>query len=205
HLLSKEELFHDPMLLSDMKKAVSRIHKVIENSEKILVYGDYDADGVTSTTILVKTLESLGAQVGWYIPNRFTEGYGPSEGAFRNAHDEDVTLIITVDNGVQGHHEIDIANELGIDVIVTDHHEFGSTKPNAYAIVHPMHPDFYYPFEYLAGVGVSYKLCKALKADLPDYFLGLVAIGTIADLVSLTDENRYMVKRGLNILNEKPS
>ena len=160
---------------------------------------------MTSTTILVKTLESLGAQVGWYIPNRFTEGYGPSEGAFRNAHDEDVTLIITVDNGVQGHHEIDIANELGIDVIVTDHHEFGITKPNAYAIVHPMHPDFDYPFEYLAGVGVSYKLCKALKADLPDYFLGLVAIGTIADLVSLTDENRYMVKRGLNILNEKPS
>lgn len=205
HLLSKEELFHDPMLLSDMEKAVSRIHKAIENSEKILVYGDYDADGVTSTTILVKTLESLGAQVGWYIPNRFTEGYGPSEGAFRNAHDEDVTLIITVDNGVQGHHEIDIANELGIDVIVTDHHEFGTTKPNAYAIVHPMHPDFDYPFEYLAGVGVSYKLCKALKADLPDYFLGLVAIGTIADLVSLTDENRYMVKRGLNILNEKPS
>ncbi|SCT88029.1 putative single-stranded-DNA-specific exonuclease [Mammaliicoccus lentus] len=205
HLLSKEELFHDPMLLSDIEKAVSRIHKAIENSEKILVYGDYDADGVTSTTILVKTLESLGAQVGWYIPNRFTEGYGPSEGAFRNAHDEDVTLIITVDNGVQGHHEIDIANELGIDVIVTDHHEFGITKPNAYAIVHPMHPDFDYPFEYLAGVGVSYKLCKALKADLPDYFLGLVAIGTIADLVSLTDENRYMVKRGLNILNEKPS
>ncbi|WP_239723883.1 single-stranded-DNA-specific exonuclease RecJ [Mammaliicoccus sp. A-M4] len=205
HLLSKEELFHDPMLLSDMEKAVSRIHKAIENSEKILVYGDYDADGVTSTTILVKTLESLGAQVGWYIPNRFTEGYGPSEGAFRNAHDEDVTLIITVDNGVQGHHEIDIANELGIDVIVTDHHEFGITKPNAYAIVHPMHPDSDYPFEYLAGVGVSYKLCKALKADLPDYFLGLVAIGTIADLVSLTDENRYMVKRGLNILNEKPS
>lgn len=205
HLLSKEELFHDPMLLSDMEKAVSRIHKAIENSEKILVYGDYDADGVTSTTILVKTLESLGAQVGWYIPNRFTEGYGPSEGAFRNAHDEDVTLIITVDNGVQGHHEIDIANELGIDVIVTDHHEFGITKPNAYAIVHPVHPDFDYPFEYLAGVGVSYKLCKALKADLPDYFLGLVAIGTIADLVSLTDENRYMVKRGLNILNEKPS
>lgn len=205
HLLSKEELFHDPMLLGDMEKAVSRIHKAIENSEKILVYGDYDADGVTSTTILVKTLESLGAQVGWYIPNRFTEGYGPSEGAFRNAHDEDVTLIITVDNGVQGHHEIDIANELGIDVIVTDHHEFGITKPNAYAIVHPMHPDFDYPFEYLAGVGVSYKLCKALKADLPDYFLGLVAIGTIADLVSLTDENRYMVKRGLNILNEKPS
>ena len=205
HLLSKEELFHDPMLLSDMEKAVSRIHKAIENSEKILVYGDYDADGVTSTTILIKTLESLGAQVGWYIPNRFTEGYGPSEGAFRNAHDEDVTLIITVDNGVQGHHEIDIANELGIDVIVTDHHEFGTTKPNAYAIVHPMHPDFDYPFEYLAGVGVSYKLCKALKADLPDYFLGLVAIGTIADLVSLTDENRYMVKRGLNILNEKPS
>nr|WP_263313080.1 single-stranded-DNA-specific exonuclease RecJ [Mammaliicoccus sp. Marseille-Q6498] len=204
-LLSKEVLFHDPMLLSDMDKAVTRIHKAIDNNEKILVYGDYDADGVTSTTILVKTLESLGATVGWYIPNRFTEGYGPSEGAFRNAHDEGVSLIITVDNGIQGHHEIDVANELGIDVIVTDHHEFGTTKPNAYAIVHPMHPDFEYPFQYLAGVGVSYKLSKALKEDLPDSFLGLVAIGTIADLVSLTDENRYMVKQGLKYLNEKPS
>lgn len=204
-LLSKEVLFHDPMLLSDMEKATTRIHKAIENDERILVYGDYDADGVTSTTILVKTLESLGATVGWYIPNRFTEGYGPSEAAFRNAHDEGVTLIITVDNGVQGHHEIDIANELGIDVIVTDHHEFGETKPNAYAIVHPMHPDFNYPFEYLAGVGVSYKLSKALKNDLPESFLGLVAIGTIADLVSLTDENRYMVKQGLRVLNENPS
>ena len=192
------------MLLSDMEKATSRIHKAIENDERILVYGDYDADGVTSTTILVKTLESMGATVGWYIPNRFTEGYGPSEAAFRNAHDEGVSLIITVDNGIQGHHEIDIANELGIDVIVTDHHEFGETKPNAYAIVHPMHPDFNYPFKYLAGVGVSYKLSKALKADIPDAFLGLVAIGTIADLVSLTDENRYMVKQGLRILNEQP-
>ncbi|MCY1048226.1 single-stranded-DNA-specific exonuclease RecJ, partial [Mammaliicoccus sciuri] len=203
-LLSNEVLFHDPMLLSDMEKATSRIHKAIENDERILVYGDYDADGVTSTTILVKTLESMGATVGWYIPNRFTEGYGPSEAAFRNAHDEGVSLIITVDNGIQGHHEIDIANELGIDVIVTDHHEFGETKPNAYAIVHPMHPDFNYPFKYLAGVGVSYKLSKALKADIPDAFLGLVAIGTIADLVSLTDENRYMVKQGLRILNEQP-
>ncbi|MEB6258413.1 single-stranded-DNA-specific exonuclease RecJ [Mammaliicoccus sciuri] len=203
-LLSNEVLFHDPMLLSDMEKATSRIHKAIENDERILVYGDYDADGVTSTTILVKTLESMGATVGWYIPNRFTEGYGPSEAAFRNAHDEGVSLIITVDNGIQGHHEIDVANELGIDVIVTDHHEFGETKPNAYAIVHPMHPDFNYPFEYLAGVGVSYKLSKALKADIPDTFLGLVAIGTIADLVSLTDENRYMVKQGLRILNEQP-
>ena len=192
------------MLLSDMEKATSRIHKAIENDERILVYGDYDADGVTSTTILVKTLESMGATVGWYIPNRFTEGYGPSEAAFRNAHDEGVSLIITVDNGIQGHHEIDVANELGIDVIVTDHHEFGETKPNAYAIVHPMHPDFNYPFKYLAGVGVSYKLSKALKEDIPDAFLGLVAIGTIADLVSLTDENRYMVKQGLRILNEQP-
>lgn len=205
HLLSKEVLYHDEMLLSDMEKAVTRIHKAIQNNEKILVYGDYDADGVTSTAILVKTLESLNAIVGWYIPNRFTEGYGPSEGAFRNAHDEGVTLIITVDNGIQGHHEIDIANELGIDVIVTDHHEFGKTTPNAYAIVHPMHPEFEYPFKYLAGVGVSYKLCKALKQDLPKSFLGLVAIGTIADLVSLTDENRSMVKQGLQVLNESPS
>lgn len=204
-ILSKSSLFHDPMLLSDMDKAVTRINKAIENEEKILVYGDYDADGVTSTTILLKTLESLGAIVGWYIPNRFTEGYGPSEAAFRNAYDEGVSLIITVDNGIQGHHEIDVANELGIDVIVTDHHEFGKTKPNAFAIVHPLHPDFNYPFKYLAGVGVAYKLSKALNNDIPESFLGLVAIGTIADLVSLTDENRSMVKKGLKYLNEEPS
>ena len=166
-----------------------------------LVYGDYDADGVTSTTILVNTLSQLGAQVGWYIPNRFSEGYGPNALAFQNAYEEGTSLIITVDNGIQGHEEIKMVQDLGVDVIVTDHHEIGRTLPEAYAIVHPMHPEFSYPFQYLCGAGVAYKLAQALISHPPQQFLALAAIGTIADLVSLTDENRSIVKQGLNILN----
>lgn len=201
-LLSDDGVLHNPMAMSDMQKAVERINLAIDQNQKILVYGDYDADGVTSTTILVTALRELGAHVGWYIPNRFTEGYGPNEMAFKNAYDEGVSLIITVDNGIQGHKEIEMMQELGVDVIVTDHHEIGETLPNAFAIVHPMHPDFDYPFKYLCGAGVAYKLTQSLLEQPPVSFLGLVAIGTIADLVSLTDENRTLVKQGLNVLND---
>lgn len=180
---------HDPFAMHDMSKAVKRIKTAIDNNEMILVYGDYDADGVTSVTVLVDSLKSIGANVGWYIPNRFTEGYGPNEQAFREASDAGVSLIITVDNGIQGHHEVNIVNELGIDVIITDHHEIGQTLPDAYAI-RPMHPDGSYPFHHLAGVGVSYKLACALNEQMNEHLLGFVAIGTISDLVSLTGENR---------------
>ena len=146
------DINHDISLLSDIDKAIERINQAIDKNERILVYGDYDADGVTSTTILVHTLQKLGAQVGWYIPNRFTEGYGPNEMAFQNAYDEGISLIITVDNGIQGHAEIKMAQDLGVDVIVTDHHEIGRTLPEAYAIVHPMHPEFDYPFIYVVQV-----------------------------------------------------
>lgn len=193
---------HDPWRLSDMDKAVERINEAIDKKERILVYGDYDADGVTSTTILVSTLKTLGAEVGWYIPNRFTEGYGPNKLAFQNAYDEGISLIITVDNGIQGHEEIKMVQELGVDVIVTDHHEIGRTLPEAYAIVHPMHPEFDYPFHYLCGAGVAYKLSQVLLDNPPNYFVCLAAIGTIADLVSLTDENRTIVKHGLANLND---
>lgn len=202
-VLAPSHMIHDPQALSDMDKAISRIHKAIQNGEKILVYGDYDADGVTSTTIMVKTLQQLGATVGWYIPNRFTEGYGPSEMAFRNAYDEGVTLIITVDNGIQGHHEIELVQNLGVDVIVTDHHEMGETLPPAFAIIHPMHPDFNYPFKYLCGAGVAFKLADMLLEELPHSFWVLAMIGTIADLVSLTDENRMIVQKGLTYINEE--
>ncbi|HCW8070682.1 TPA: single-stranded-DNA-specific exonuclease RecJ [Staphylococcus aureus] len=202
-IISGTDINHDSLQLSDMTKTIERIKRAIANDEKILVYGDYDADGVTSTTILVTTLQLLGAQVGWHIPNRFTEGYGPNELAFRNAHDEGITLIITVDNGIQGHNEIKMVQDLGVDVIVTDHHEIGSTLPEAYAIVHPMHPSFNYPFQQLCGAGVAYKLAQALIENVPDYFKALVAIGTIADLVSLTDENRSLVKQGLKVLNDQ--
>ncbi|HDA1132230.1 TPA: single-stranded-DNA-specific exonuclease RecJ [Staphylococcus aureus] len=202
-IISDTDINHDALQLSDMTNTIERIKRAIANDEKILVYGDYDADGVTSTTILVTTLQLLGAQVGWHIPNRFTEGYGPNELAFRNAHDEGITLIITVDNGIQGHNEIKMVQDLGVDVIVTDHHEIGSTLPEAYAIVHPMHPSFNYPFQQLCGAGVAYKLAQALIENVPDYFKALVAIGTIADLVSLTDENRSLVKQGLKVLNDQ--
>ena len=200
-VLQDKIINHDPWALSDMQKAVDRINLAIDKSERILVYGDYDADGVTSTTILVNTLSQLGAQVGWYIPNRFSEGYGPNALAFQNAYEEGTSLIITVDNGIQGHEEIKMVQDLGVDVIVTDHHEIGRTLPEAYAIVHPMHPEFSYPFQYLCGAGVAYKLAQALISHPPQQFLALAAIGTIADLVSLTDENRSIVKQGLNILN----
>lgn len=202
-ILSSSDISHSPEALSDMTRATERIHKAIQKQESILVYGDYDADGVTSTSILVDALEQLDAHVNWYIPNRFSEGYGPSEGAFRNAYDEGVQLIITVDNGIQGHNEIDIANELGMDVIVTDHHEIGDTLPNAYAIIHPMHPNFDYPFQYLCGAGVALKLAQNLLKEIPSEYWIFAMIGTIADLVSMTDENRYIVKKGLSLINEK--
>lgn len=201
-LLDETIINHNPWLLSDMEKAVTRINEAIDKNERILVYGDYDADGVTSTTILVNTLQTLGAEVGWYIPNRFSEGYGPNELAFRNAYDEGVSLIITVDNGIQGHKEIEMVQKLGVDVIVTDHHEIGRTLPEAYAIVHAMHPEYEYPFHFLCGAGVAYKLSQVLLENPPNYFVSLAAIGTIADLVSMTDENRSIVKQGLSFLNQ---
>ena len=200
--LLKGQVLHDPATMSDMAKAVERINQALDRNETILVYGDYDADGVTSTTILVKTLRELGAHVGWYIPNRFSEGYGPNELAFQNAVDEGVSLIITVDSGIQGHDEIKLVQDQDVDVIVTDHHEMGPTLPEAYAIVHPMHPEYDYPFKYLCGAGVAYKLAQSLLDQPPSYFKALVAIGTIADLVSMTDENRTLVKEGLDVLNQ---
>ena len=177
---------YDPFLMHDMQKAVDRINEAIENEEKILVYGDYDADGITSTVLLVETLISMGANVSSYIPNRFEEGYGPNKEAFTKIIDSGITLIITVDNGIAGVEEVDLANELGCDVIVTDHHKIQDTIPNAYAIIHPEHPEGNYPFKKLAGVGVAFKLAHALLEIFPDFLLDLVAIGTIADMVSIT-------------------
>ena len=195
---------YDPFLMHDMQKAVDRINEAIENEETILVYGDYDADGITSTVLLVETLISMGANVSSYIPNRFEEGYGPNKEAFTKIIDSGITLIITVDNGIAGIEEVDLANELGCDVIVTDHHKIQDTIPNAYAIIHPEHPEGNYPFKKLAGVGVAFKLAHALLEIFPDFLLDLVAIGTIADMVSITDENRIFVKQGLELINEDP-
>ncbi|MFY0517371.1 single-stranded-DNA-specific exonuclease RecJ [Lysinibacillus sp. UGB7] len=188
---------HDPFLMHGMAEAVARIEHALENSEKILIYGDYDADGITSTTVMFNVLLDLGADVSFKIPNRFLHGYGPNEALFREAHAEGVQLIITVDNGISGLEPIRVAKELGMDVIVTDHHEPGEELPPADVILHPRVPEGHYPFGELAGVGVAFKLAHALYGELPTHLFEFVAIGTVADLVPLVDENRYLVKRGI--------
>lgn len=198
-LFGKEE-FHDPFLLKGMDIAVSRIRQAIDNLEPILIFGDYDADGVSSTSVLMITLRDLGANVQFYIPNRFTEGYGPNEAVFRRAAENGINLIITVDTGISAVHEANIAKELGIDLIITDHHEPGPVLPEALAIIHPKLPDSNYPFRELAGVGVAFKLAHALYGEVPEHLLEIAVIGTIADLVSLKDENRLIAKKGLEKL-----
>lgn len=194
--------FHDPYLLKDMDKAIGRIKQAKEHDEPVLVFGDYDADGVSSTAVLMTALHDYGIRSEYYIPNRFTEGYGPNEQAFRNAKESGFGLIITVDTGISAVHEAQIAKEIGIDLIITDHHEPGPELPEALAIIHPKHPDGLYPFGYLAGVGVAFKVAHALYEDVPEQLLDLAAIGTIADLVPLNGENRLLAKKGLAALRQ---
>ncbi|AIE60861.1 single-stranded-DNA-specific exonuclease RecJ [Bacillus methanolicus] len=199
-LFPKDQSFHDPYLFKDMDKAVERIRLAIERQEPILIYGDYDADGVSSTSVMMMTLRDLGANVDFYIPNRFSEGYGPNEAAFRLAAKRGFKLIITVDTGISALHEANVASELGIDLIITDHHEPGPVLPKALAIIHPKLKDSTYPFRELAGVGVAFKLSHALYGHVPEHFLEIVAIGTIADLVSLKGENRLIAYKGIQQL-----
>lgn len=196
--IAKEPIFHDPFLLKDMDKAVSRLQQAVENYEEILIYGDYDADGITSTTILYETLEMLGANVSFYLPNRFEDGYGPNKDVYAYYIKKGTQLILTCDNGVAGHEAVAYAKEQGIDVIITDHHEISDSLPDAYAIVHPRHPEGQYPFGDLAGAGVALKLATALLGETPSDLLDVAAIGTVADLVSLTGENRVIVSSGLD-------
>lgn len=196
----EEATFHDPFLFEGMSKAVARIKQAIDENEQILIYGDYDADGVTSTTIMMTVLNDLGANVQFYIPNRFTEGYGPNEHAFRHAADSGVQLIITVDTGVSAVKEAQLAKELGMDLIITDHHEAGETLPDAFAIIHPKLPGTTYPFDALAGVGVAFKVAHALYGKVPTHVLDLAVIGTVADMVPLHGENRLIAKLGLEEL-----
>lgn len=192
-----EKCLHNPYLFYDMEKAVSLIKKAIAMDKKIVVYGDYDADGVTSVTILTTALERLGADVFFAIPDRFLHGYGPNKDLFTEVYEQGASLIITVDNGIAAVDEIAFAKTLGMDVIITDHHEMGESLPPADAIIHPRHPNGTYPFGELAGVGVAFKLASALLEETPLDLLELVAIGTVADLVPLRDENRFFVKEGL--------
>ena len=192
----------------DMDKAVERITRAIENEEKIVVYGDYDVDGVCSAAVLFSHLENLGANVFYKLPNRETEGYGMNKAVIKRLADLGVGLIITVDNGIAALEEVDLANELGIDVVVTDHHLPKETLPKAYAVVDPLRPGDESPCKILAGVGVAFKLVCALDGgsceELLDFYADLVAVGTVADLMLLQDENRTIVKAGLEMLNDSP-
>lgn len=205
--LSNDFDFSDPYLITDVDKAVKRINEALYNGDSICVYGDYDADGVTSTALLYSYLESVGANVMYYIPARDTEGYGLNIPAVDKLKECGVSLIITVDNGISAYEQVEYANKLGIDVIITDHHEPPDILPNAVAVVNPHRKDDISPFKHFSGVGVAFKLVMALEdeeldiEDLLDRFSDIAALGTIGDVVSLTGENRFLVKSGLYNIN----
>lgn len=205
--LSNDFDFSDPFLITDMDKAVVRISKAIKDFEGICVYGDYDADGVTSTALLYSYLEDVGANVMYYIPARDAEGYGLNNSAIDALKGKNIKLIITVDNGISAYEQIEYANSLGIDTIVTDHHTPPQNLPNAVAVVDPHREDDISPFKHFSGVGIAFKLVMALEDDELDTeellyrYSDIAAIGTIGDVVSLTGENRFLVKAGLQRLN----
>lgn len=198
---SMEEI-HDPTLLHDMDKAVERIEQAVEKQEQITIYGDYDADGITSTSLMYETLLSIGANVNYYVPNRFTDGYGPNMDAYQRLIDNGTQLFITVDNGVSGKNVINKVMAAGVDVVITDHHELPADLPNAVAIVHPRYPGSNYPFPDLPGVGVAFKVAWALTGEFPVEELDLVAIGEIADVVNVTDENHALISYGIQQLRQ---
>lgn len=201
-----EPEFFDPFLIKDMDKAVERIERAIDSFENIAVFGDYDVDGVTSAAMVCSFLEMNGANVYAVIPDRETEGYGMKKAAIDKIHERGTTLIITVDNGISANEEIDYAASLGIDVVVTDHHQPGEVLPNAAAVVNPHRQDDNCPFKLFAGVGVAFKLLCAMCGDeqlVVDNYIDLVALGTIADVVPLLGENRTIVSMGLKAINSR--
>lgn len=204
------EKLHDPFLLPGMEMAANRIISAIDKCEKICVYGDYDVDGITAVAVLYDFLEGLGADVGFYIPDRISDGYGFSIEAAQNIASGGAQLIISVDCGTTSVTEVTYINSLGIDVIITDHHECKDMLPDAFVIINPKLKGSNYPFTNLSGVGVVYKLLCALCSKLglagrEQGYLDLVAVGTIADVVKMTDENRILVKAGLEKINKSPN
>lgn len=206
--LGEGEPLSDPFLLKDMDKAAARITRAVDNMEKIAVYGDYDADGVTSTAMLYSYLETRGADVIFYIPQREGEGYGMNIGAVEYLKEQGVSLIVTVDNGISSVQEVARANELGIDVVVTDHHRPQEILPDAVAVVDAYRPDDTSPYKHFSGVGIAFKLLMALEdgagdvEDLLEAYSDLAAIGTIGDIVPLTGENRTLIRAGLERLSQ---
>lgn len=206
--LGEGEPLSDPFLLKDMDKAAARITRAVDNMEKIAVYGDYDADGVTSTAMLYSYLETRGADVIFYIPQREGEGYGMNIGAVEYLKEQGVSLIVTVDNGISSVQEVARANEIGIDVVVTDHHRPQEILPDAVAVVDAYRPDDTSPYKHFSGVGIAFKLLMALEdgagdvEDLLEAYSDLAAIGTIGDIVPLTGENRTLIRAGLERLSQ---
>lgn len=206
--LGEGEPLSDPFLLKDMDKAAARITRAVDNMEKIAVYGDYDADGVTSTAMLYSYLETRGADVIFYIPQREGEGYGMNMGAVEYLKEQGVSLIVTVDNGISSVQEVARANELGIDVVVTDHHRPQEILPDAVAVVDAYRSDDTSPYKHFSGVGIAFKLLMALEdgagdvEDLLEAYSDLAAIGTIGDIVPLTGENRTLIRAGLERLSQ---
>jgi len=202
-------LLHDPFLMKDMDKAVKRIHKAVKEGERIAVYGDYDVDGMTSGVVVALWLRMMAADFEIYIPGRFDEGYGLNNAALDDLKSRDITLVITVDCGITAIEEAKHAEAIGLDLVITDHHECRDMLPEACAVVDPKRPDCGYPFKSLAGVGVAFKLVCALEGDyISDNIFRLysefVAIGTVADVMPVTGENRELIKRGLSVLNSNP-
>ncbi|MBR2569930.1 MAG: DHH family phosphoesterase [Paenibacillus sp.] len=179
------EALLDPFKLAGMREAVLRIQEALQSHERIWIYGDYDADGVSSTSLLVHLMRQLEANFDYYIPHRANEGYGLNTRAIDLAKEQGVTLIVTVDTGISAVEQVAYAKALGIDIVVTDHHEPPEELPEAYALVNPKLPYCPYPFKGLAGVGVAFKLAHALLGEVPYHLLELAAIGTIADLMPL--------------------
>ena len=200
--------FHDPFLITDMKIAVDRIIKAIENKENVTIYGDYDVDGITSITVLKSFLQDRGLEVSSYIPNRLDEGYGLNKDAIDKIAEQKCDLMITVDCGISAINEIEYANSLGIETIITDHHEPGNELPKAMAVIDNKRKDSNYPFRELAGVGVVFKLIQAIGKKLnlreEEYlkYLDIVCVGTISDIVPLVDENRVIAKLGLMLISQ---
>ena len=210
YLLSSEEKdVADPALMKGASRAVERILKAIENKEKILIFGDYDVDGITSSSLMMMGLLPLDAQVNFYLPNRVKDGYGISTKIVKKAAENNYKVIITVDNGTTAFEPAKLAKELGIDLIITDHHRPHDHLPDAYTIVNPHQDDCPYPFKHFAGVGVAFKiltlLYKEKKMEIPGKVIELLLLGTVADVVPLTGENRYWVRQGLAYVNKHES
>lgn len=201
--------FYSPQLLTDMDKAVERIKKAILEKENVVVYGDYDVDGITSTALLVSYLRERGVDAQAYIPDRQNEGYGINKAAVEKIVSDGATLLISVDTGITAFEETQYAQKLGCDVIITDHHECKQELPDAVAVINPKRMDCNYPFKDLAGVGVAFKLvCAASEkseSEILEKYADLVALGTIADVVSLKDENRVIAARGIEKLSKNPN